>query len=135
MLYKKTVVKTNAENVALKKPPNKNVNLFSTLDKTKITKPQVETDCHYYMVKEVIINLDGITIINEKEYAFKHGKMDNNKIESRLFYDNKIEEILVSKIAEDKKIKLELYLIRHSNLVQGKKYILIDSNGVENIEN
>ena len=134
-IYKKSVLKKTAEIVSIKESPNKNVNLFSTIDKTKIAKPIIETDGHYYIVKEIITSVDCTTTIIEKEYEFNKGDMYNNKIEARLFYDNKMQEIVVLKSATDKKINLELYLIRHSNLVLEKKYLLIDANGREDVEN
>ena len=112
--------------------------LISTIDKTNIAKTNVETDGHYYIVKEIIVSLDGLTTIDEKEYEFYNNTMYNNKIEARLFFDSKtteIAEMLSSDKPENTQTKLEVYLVRNSNLVEHQKHLLIDSNGVENIEN
>lgn len=118
-----------------KESPKVAIDLFSTIDKSKIPKPKIESDGHYYIVKEIVQSIDGLNTIHQQEHKFSEGEMYHNKIEARLFYDNKHEEILMSNKSENTNTKLELYLIRNSDLIQEQKILLIDSNGVENIEN
>lgn len=118
-----------------KELPKTKVDLFSTIDQSKIPKSTIETDCHYYVVNEIVHSIDGLTTIKEQEHIFSNGDMYKNKIDARLFYDNQLDEILKLNKLEISKSKLELYLIRNSNLVKEQKILLIDSNGLENIEN
>ena len=114
------------------KPP---VNLFSTISKSQIPKPIVETDGHYYIVKEIEVRLDGFITTDEKEHKFCDYTMYTNKVKARLFYDDKIAKMLFLSEPIDTQTKLEIYLVRNSNLVQNQKYLLVDSYGYEHIEN
>ena len=114
------------------RPP---VNLFSTIDKSTIDEPIVETDGHYYIVKEIEVRLDGFITTDEKEHKFCDYTMYTNKVKARLFYDDKIAKMLFLSEPIDTQTKLEIYLVRNSNLVQNQKYLLVDSYGYEHIEN
>ena len=115
------------------KPP---VNLISIINKSQIVKPIFETDNHYYIVKEIIINANDTVATNEHEFIDK--TIHKSKLAARLFFDNKkkdIKRMSVIEKSENSLIKLELYLVRNSNLEQNKQYLLIDSAGKEHIEN
>ena len=131
---KKANFNIEAKIVATKeiRPP---VNLFSTIDKSQIAKPKIETDGHYYIVKEIEVSLGGFISTDEKEHKFYDHTMYISKVKARLFYDDKIAKMLLLSEPIDTQTKLELYLVRNSNLVQNQKHLLIDSHGIEHIEN
>ena len=94
LLQSKKKGNTNSENIIeepkiIKEP----INLFSTLDKTKIQKQKTNPESSFYLIKETIVSSDGLTTFYEKEYVFKSNSLYNDKVEARLFLDRKTAEI------------------------------------------
>ncbi len=100
---------------------------------------------HYYIVKEIKINKKNDSIVSTTEYEFANQDLYTSKVESRLFYDNKIsthsnkDEISVA--------EYELYIVNNvfydvinttvfsNDSTNGiKRYLLIDNKGIDQLE-
>lgn len=100
---------------------------------------------HYYIVKEIKMNKTNDSIVSTTEYEFANQDLYTNKVESRLFYDNKIS--IHSNKDENSVAEYELYIVNNvfydvanstflnNDYKDGiKRYLLIDTKGIDQPE-
>ena len=88
---------------------------------------------HYYIVKELVLNKDDLSVISEMESEFSNLEMVYTKILATKFYDDMLISIKDFEngidIEKSTKTVFEFYLVRNADLVIDKRYLLKTSDG------
>ena len=91
---------------------------------TTVSEQKSHATTHYYIVKELVLNKDDLSVISEMHYT---------KIIANKFYDDMLISIKDFEngiyIEKSTKTVFEFYLVRNADLVIDKRYLLKTSDG------
>ena len=107
---------------------HKNDSLLFTLS-SDVPVTVIDTSTYYYLVKEIVDSYDEANTI-AKEYLFKNGRLYENKIAARLYYDQRLNELTGDDPCTN--ISLQLYLVKKVDNVTVEKYLLLSNDGITN---
>ena len=100
---------------------------------TTVSEQKSHATTHYYIVKELVLNKDDLSVISEMESEFSNLEMHYTKIVANKFYEDMLISIKefengIDNVKNTKTI-FEFYLVRNTDLVSDEKYLLKNSDG------